>query len=114
MKLSLLIGLILSGLLCTCTFAPPAYYAKNQFINEDSCIVEMAFKARILKKPGSVNDSNTLAKVNKNQILFVSGFEKGYAIVNFMGTRGYISERYFKENIFYQHWKYEKFMARKE
>jgi hypothetical protein len=100
--------------LASCSPKTPVSYRENQFINYDSCIAQLAFKAKLLKEPGSKNEMNTLSVLNKNELVYVVGFYEGYAVVHYQGKEGYISDAYLKNNIFLDYWKHEYYENERE
>lgn len=109
MKLPALMILTLCLSLSSCAFQPSSTtQAPLKFVNESFCTVQLAFKARLLEKPDYRIPENTVCKMEKDELLQVVGFEKGMAKVrNEAGFTGYISDRYFKTNLFYDAWKVE-------
>ena len=107
MNLPALTILTLCLSLSSCAFQPSSTtQAPLKFVNESFCTVQLAFKARLLKTPDYRIPGNTVCKLEKDELLQVVGLEKGMAKVrNEAGFTGYISDRYFKTNLFYDAWK---------
>ncbi|MGK7396741.1 MAG: hypothetical protein ACNS62_19345 [Candidatus Cyclobacteriaceae bacterium M3_2C_046] len=61
--------------------------------------------------PSYFSKDNTLAKLDRNEMVYVVGYERGFAKVKYNGLEGFISDQYFKDNIFYATWKEQYFMT---
>ena len=100
----------LTGVLCifvvSCSVNHPIVISKNnKFINEKYVIVPLAYKANVMNAPGVYTEDKVIAKLKRDDLVTVFGYEKGYAKVKVNGQTGYISEQYFKETVYYDFWK---------
>ena len=100
-----LAGLVVIFLI-SCSVNQPVVISKNnKFFNEKYVVVPLAYKANVMNAPGFYSEDRITAKLNKDDLVTVIGYEKGYAKVMVNGQTGYISEQYFRDTPYYDFWK---------
>jgi len=101
-------------LMFSCTInQPKVAITENHYFNKNSMAIAVAFKTNVYIMPGSYNNLDIVARLNKDDIVTAVGFEKGFIKVMVSGQVGYISEQYLNQNPFFDYWKEQVLLSMK-